>query len=104
MVLPQIQRPGRSAEKHDVHRCGPADPGLFPGSFCKVIPDALGEQHCNIIHADGSGCKSILAYLHYREFGDPAVFEGINQDSIVMNLDDLLCVGATGHWFIQHVE
>ena len=75
------------------------DPGLFPGSFCKVIPDALGgsEQHCNIIHADGSGTKSILAYLHYREFGDPAVFEGISQDSIVMNLDDLLCVGATGH-------
>ena len=96
---PRYSARGVSAEKHDVHQVvNRLDPGLFPGSFCKVIPDALGgsEQHCNIIHADGSGTKSILAYLHYREFGDPGVFEGISQDSIVMNLDDLLCVGATG--------
>jgi phosphoribosylformylglycinamidine cyclo-ligase len=95
---PRYSARGVSAEKHDVHRVvDQLDPGLFPGSFCKIIPDALAgdSDYCNVIHADGSGTKSILAYLQYRETGDPTVFEGISQDSIVMNLDDLLCIGAT---------
>lgn len=95
---PRYSARGVSAEKHDVHRVvDRLDPGLFPGSFCKVMPDVLAgdSDFCNVIHADGSGTKSILAYLHYRETGDASVFEGISQDSIVMNLDDLLCVGAT---------
>lgn len=74
------------------------DAGLFPGAFCKVLPDFLtgSSQHANIIHSDGSGTKSILGYLHYREFGDPSIFRGIAQDSLVMNIDDLLCAGALG--------
>lgn len=75
---------------------GKLDSGLFPGAFCKISKDVLtgDPQKCNIIHADGSGTKSIIAYLHYREHNDPSVFRGIAQDSIVMNLDDLLCVGV----------
>lgn len=73
------------------------DAGLFPGAFCKITEDFLtgDPTKCNLIHADGSGTKSILAYLHYRETGDPSVFRGIAQDSIVMNVDDLLCAGVT---------
>ena len=90
---------GVSADKTDVHAVvDQMDAGLVPGAFCKVTDDLLGgdPNRCNVIHADGAGTKSILAYLHYREFGDPTVFHGIAQDSIVMNLDDLLCVGAVG--------
>nr|MCH9819774.1 phosphoribosylformylglycinamidine cyclo-ligase [Gammaproteobacteria bacterium] len=78
--------------------------GLFPGSFCKVTADIFGGSldHCNVIHADGSGTKSILAYLHYKETGDPTVFYGTAQDSIVMNLDDLICVGATDNILISN--
>jgi phosphoribosylformylglycinamidine cyclo-ligase len=73
-------------------------PGLFPGAFCKILPDHLtgGKALCNVIHADTAGTKSIIAYLHWRETGDARVFRGIAQDSIVMNLDDLLCIGVTG--------
>jgi phosphoribosylformylglycinamidine cyclo-ligase len=89
---------GVSATKHEVHAAiEKLDPGLFPLAFCKITEDYLtGDPDlCNVIHADGSGSKSLLAYLHYRETGEAAAFRGIAQDSIVMNLDDLACVGAT---------
>ena len=89
---------GVSSQKEDVHQAiSKIDPGLFQGSFCKITPDHLtgDPQKCNVIHSDGSGTKALLAYLHYKETGDPTVFQGIAQDSIVMNVDDLLCVGAT---------
>lgn len=95
----RYQARGVSAKKEDVHAAiGNIDAGLFPGAFCKITEDCLtGDPlKCNVIHADGSGTKSALAYLHFREFGDPAVFRGIARDSIVMNIDDLLCVGVTG--------
>jgi phosphoribosylformylglycinamidine cyclo-ligase len=90
---------GASATKADVHAAiAKLDRGLFPGAFCKITPDHLtgDPARCNVIHADGSGTKSLLAYLHWRETGDASVFRGLAQDSLVMNLDDLLCVGVTG--------
>ena len=90
---------GVSATKSEVHAAiTNIDKGVFPGAFCKITEDYLtgDPDKCCVIHADGSGTKSILAYLHYRETGDASVFRGIAQDSIVMNLDDLLCVGITG--------
>ncbi len=95
---------GVSATKSEVHAAiSGIDPGIFPGAFCKVTEDFLtgDPEKCNLIHADGSGTKSILAYLHYRETGDARIFRGIAQDSIVMNLDDLLCVGASGRILIS---
>jgi phosphoribosylformylglycinamidine cyclo-ligase len=95
----RYQARGVSATKQEVHAAiEKLDPGLFPRAFCKITEDYLtGDPDlCNVIHADGSGSKSLLAYLHYRETGDARVFRGIAQDSIVMNLDDLACVGATG--------
>ncbi len=89
---------GVSASKEDVHNAIKSiDKGLFPKAFCKVIPDILqgSDEHCNIMHADGAGTKSSLAYLYWRETGDLSVWKGIAQDAIVMNLDDLLCVGLT---------
>jgi len=89
---------GVSAAKDDVHRAVSALPkGLYEGAFCKVIEDIFGNDpdYCVVSHADGAGTKSILAYLHYQTHHDPGVFRGIAQDAIVMNLDDLLCVGAT---------
>ncbi len=89
---------GVSASKEDVHNAiRNIDSGLFPGAFCKIIPDILGgdEDYCNIMHADGAGTKSSLAYVYWKETGDISVWKGIAQDSVVMNLDDLLCVGAT---------
>jgi phosphoribosylformylglycinamidine cyclo-ligase len=90
---------GASATKADVHAAvDKLDRGLFPGAFCKITPDYLtgNATKCNIIHADGSGTKALIAYLHWRETDDARVFRGIAQDSLVMNLDDLLCAGATG--------
>ncbi len=90
---------GVSAQKEDVHRATAAlDKGLFPNAFCKVYPDYWGgdDAFCNLMHADGAGTKSILAYMYWRETGDASVWAGIAIDSIVMNIDDLLCVGATG--------
>ncbi len=80
------------------------DKGLFPGAFCQALPDLLGGsgEHCLLSHADGAGTKSILAYLYYKQHGDPAIFEGIAQDSLVMNLDDLLCVGALGPFVLSN--
>ncbi len=89
---------GVSASKEDVHKAiQNIDKGLFPNAFCKIIPDILGGDpaFCNIMHADGAGTKSALAYLYWKETGDLSVWEGIAQDAIVMNTDDLLCVGAT---------
>jgi phosphoribosylformylglycinamidine cyclo-ligase len=88
---------GVSASKEDVHQAiRHIDKGLFPNAFCKIIPDILGSDPnwCNIMHADGAGTKSALAYLYWKETGDLSVWEGIAQDAIVMNTDDLLCVGA----------
>ena len=89
---------GVSASKEDVHNAiKNIDKGLFPKAFCKVVPDFLGgdPEYCNIMHADGAGTKSSLAYLYWKETGDLSVWKGIAQDAIIMNLDDLLCVGAT---------
>lgn len=90
---------GVSAQKEDVHRAvAKLDKGLFPNAFCKVYPDYWGndDEYCNLMHADGAGTKSILAYLYWKETGDMSVWKGIAIDAIVMNIDDLLCVGATG--------
>ena len=89
---------GVSASKDDVHNAiRNIDKGLYPKAFCKIIPDLLGGDpaYCNIMHADGAGTKSSLAYMYWRETGDLSVWRGIAQDAIVMNIDDLLCVGAT---------
>ena len=89
---------GVSAMKEDVHAAiRNIDKGLYPQAFCKIIPDILGgdPDYCNIMHADGAGTKSSLAYMYWRETGDLSVWKGIAQDAIVMNTDDLLCVGAT---------
>ena len=91
-------RRGVSATKDDVHQAIKyINKGLFPKAFCKIIPDILGgdELFCNIMHADGAGTKSSLAYLYWRETGDLSVWKGIAQDSVIMDIDDLLCVGAT---------
>jgi len=90
---------GVSASKEDVHQSiQHLDKGLYPKAFCKVTPDVTGDdpRYCNIMHADGAGTKSALAYLYWKETGEVDVWKGIAQDAIVMNLDDLLCVGATG--------
>ncbi|MBC7914856.1 MAG: phosphoribosylformylglycinamidine cyclo-ligase [Pyrinomonadaceae bacterium] len=89
---------GVSAGKEDVHNAiKNIDKGIFPKAFCKIIPDILGgdADWCNIMHADGAGTKSSLAYVYWKETGDISVWKGIAQDAIIMNLDDLLCVGAT---------
>src|SRR5216110_1886098 len=87
---------GVSAQKEEVHAATKnLDKGLYPKSFCKIYPDVLGgdDNWVNVMHADGAGTKSILAYLYWKETGDVSVWKGIAQDAIVMNLDDLLCVG-----------
>ncbi len=89
---------GVSASKEDVHNAiKNVDKGLYPKAFCKIIPDLLGgdPEYCNIMHADGAGTKSSLAYAYWRETGDLSVWKGIAQDALIMNIDDLLCVGAT---------
>ncbi len=95
----RYNRRGVSAQKEDVHKAvAKLDKGLFPNAFCKVYPDYWGNDpdYCNLMHADGAGTKSILAYMYWKETGDMSVWQGIAIDSIVMNIDDLLCVGATG--------
>lgn len=89
---------GVSASKEDVHDAiKNIDKGIYPKAFCKIIPDILGDDpdFCNIMHADGAGTKSSLAYVYWRETGDISVWKGIAQDALIMNIDDLLCVGAT---------
>ena len=94
----RYQRRGVSASKEDVRAAiRNSDKGIFPKAFCKIIPDYLGgcKTYCNVMHADGAGTKSSLAYLYWRETGDLSVWKGIAQDALVMNIDDLICVGAT---------
>ncbi len=89
---------GVSAQKEDVHKAiSKVNKGLFPKAFCKIIPDHLtgSDKHCVVMHADGAGTKSSLAYMYWKETGDLSVWKGIAQDALIMNLDDLLCVGAT---------
>lgn len=89
---------GVSASKEDVHNAiKNIDKGIFPKAFCKIIPDILGgdPEYCNIMHADGAGTKSSLAYIYWKETGDISIWKGIAQDALIMNIDDLLCVGAT---------
>ncbi|QSS97341.1 AIR synthase related protein [Psychroflexus sp. ALD_RP9] len=89
---------GVSAQKEDVHKAiSKVNKGLFPKAFCKIIPDYLtgSNKHCLVMHADGAGTKSSLAYMYWKETGDLSVWKGIAQDALIMNLDDLLCVGAT---------
>ena len=91
---------GVSASKEDVHQAiSKLDKGLFPKAFCKIVPDYFlnDEEYCVIMHADGAGTKSSLAYIYWKETGDLSVWKGIAQDAIIMNVDDLLCVGATGN-------
>ena len=95
---------GVSAAKEDVHAAiKNIDKGIFPQAFCKIIPDILGgdPDSCNIMHADGAGTKSSLAYMYWKETGDLSVWKGIAQDAIVMNTDDLLCVGATDNILVS---
>lgn len=95
---------GVSAAKEDVHNAiKNVDKGIFPQAFCKIIPDILGgdPQWCNIMHADGAGTKSSLAYAYWRETGDLSVWRGIAQDALIMNIDDLLCVGATDNILVS---
>ncbi|WP_179336770.1 AIR synthase related protein [Winogradskyella ludwigii] len=91
---------GVSASKEDVHNAiKNIDKGLFPKAFCKIVPDYLtnDDDYCLIMHADGAGTKSSLAYMYWKETGDLSVWKGIAQDALIMNIDDLLCVGATDH-------
>lgn len=95
---------GVSASKEDVHNAiKNVDKGIFPHAFCKIIPDILGgdAEWCNIMHADGAGTKSSLAYAYWKETGDLSVWKGIAQDALIMNIDDLLCVGATDNILVS---
>jgi phosphoribosylformylglycinamidine cyclo-ligase len=95
----RYQQRGVSAGKEDVHNAiKNIDKGLFPKAFCKIVPDYLtgSEDHCIVMHADGAGTKSSLAYMYWKKTGDLSVWKGIAQDALIMNIDDLLCVGATG--------
>ncbi len=96
----RYQQRGVSATKKEVHKAiAGIDKGIFPKAFCKIVPDYLGgdSNYCNIMHADGAGTKSSLAYTYWRETGDLNVWHGIAQDAVIMNTDDLLCVGATSN-------
>ncbi|WP_173830523.1 AIR synthase related protein [Emticicia sp. TH156] len=104
MSTDRYMQRGVSAAKEDVHKAiEKLDKGLFPKAFCKISPDTLGADpaYCNIMHADGAGTKTSLAYLYWKETGDLSVWRGIAQDSIVMNTDDLLCVGSVGPMLIS---
>jgi phosphoribosylformylglycinamidine cyclo-ligase len=95
---------GVSSSKDEVHHAiRHTDKGIFPGAFCKIIPDILGgdPEWCNIMHADGAGTKSSLAYMYWKETGDLSVWKGIAQDALIMNIDDLLCVGATNNILVS---
>jgi phosphoribosylformylglycinamidine cyclo-ligase len=95
---------GVSSKKEDVHKAiEKLDKGLFPGAFCKIVQDVNDRQdYCSIFHADGAGTKSSLAYMYHKETGDKSIFRGVVKDAIVMNIDDILCVGATGSIFLSN--
>ena len=95
---------GVSATKEDVHNAiKKLDKGVFPNAFCKIVPDQLGDSknHCLVMHADGAGTKSSLAYIYWKEIGDLSVWKGIAQDALVMNIDDLICVGAVDNILVS---
>jgi hypothetical protein len=97
MATDRYNQRGVSADKEDVHNAiKNVDKGLFPSAFCKIVPDYLSgdEDYCLIMHADGAGTKSSLAYMYWKETGDISVWKGIAQDALIMNIDDLLCVGS----------
>ncbi|MDH5560448.1 MAG: phosphoribosylformylglycinamidine cyclo-ligase [Deltaproteobacteria bacterium] len=99
------EKRGVSSQKTEIHEAiANADPGLFPGAFCKVLPDSLSmdSNSCLLMHSDGAGTKSSLAYLYWRETGDLSVFKGIAVDSLIMNLDDLACVGALDRFLLTN--
>ncbi|TVR43241.1 MAG: phosphoribosylformylglycinamidine cyclo-ligase [Bacteroidia bacterium] len=103
-MMERYQQRGVSAAKEDVHKAiQNLRKGLYPKAFCKIVPDYLGgdPRFCNVMHADGAGTKSSLAYLYWKETGDISVWEGIAQDAVVMNLDDLICVGATNNILVS---
>ncbi|MFT5149641.1 MAG: phosphoribosylformylglycinamidine cyclo-ligase, partial [Flavobacteriales bacterium] len=98
MMNTKYQSRGVSADKEDVHAAiKNLDKGLFPQAFCKILPDLVGgdEEYCNVMHADTAGTKPSLAYAYWKETGDESVWKGIIQDAIIMNIDDLICVGIT---------
>jgi phosphoribosylformylglycinamidine cyclo-ligase len=101
---PSYEALGVSHQKEDVHAAlEGVDHGLFPDAFCRIIPDLAGDPtYCSIMHADGAGTKSAVAYMMYKETGDLKYFRGIVHDSVVMNTDDVLCVGATGPFFLSN--
>jgi phosphoribosylformylglycinamidine cyclo-ligase len=104
MSTDRYMQRGVSASKEDVHKAiANLDKGIFPQAFCKISPDILGgdADYCNIMHADGAGTKSSLAYLYWKETGDISVWRGIAQDAVVMNTDDLICVGATDQMLLS---
>lgn len=104
MTKDKYELRGVSSQKEDVHAAiKNLDKGLYPNAFCKIIPDILGNDsdYCNIMHADGAGTKSSLAYMYWKETSDISVWKGISQDAIVMNTDDLLCVGCTGPFLLS---
>ncbi|MHA2393642.1 MAG: AIR synthase-related protein [Promethearchaeota archaeon] len=96
---------GVSSKKEDVHKAiEKLDKGLFPGSFCKIVKDVNNSKdYCSIFHSDGAGTKSSLAYMVYKETGDISTFRGVVRDAIIMNIDDVLCVGATGNMFLSNI-
>lgn len=98
------EKVGASATKEDVKDAIKSQSaGLYPGAFCKVVEDVAGDpDYCSVIHADGAGTKSTIAYIHYKEYGDASVFRGIAQDSAIMNLDDMACVGATNDFVFSN--
>ncbi len=95
---------GVSSKKEDVHKAiENLDKGLFPGTFCKIVEDVNGRKdYCSIFHADGAGTKSSLAYMYYKETDDISIFRGVVRDAVIMNIDDILCVGATGNMFLSN--
>jgi len=102
--MSEYLRRGVSATKDEVHQAiGRLDKGLYPRSFCKVLPDYLGgdPEWCTLIHADGAGSKSALAYAYWKETGDLQVWRNLAVDAVVMNLDDLICVGCTGPFLLS---
>jgi phosphoribosylformylglycinamidine cyclo-ligase len=103
--LSRYEKRGVSSQKEDVHKAiTNVDKGIFPNAFCKVVEDYIGgdSEYCNIVHADGAGTKSSLAYLYWKETGDISVWKGIAQDALVMNLDDIICTGAVGPFLLSN--
>jgi phosphoribosylformylglycinamidine cyclo-ligase len=103
--LSRYEKRGVSSQKEDVHKAiTNIDKGIFPNAFCKIVEDYIGndDAYCNIVHADGAGTKSSLAYLYWKETGDLSVWRGIAQDALVMNLDDIICTGATGPFLLSN--